>query len=82
MKRVKIVLSGWRETTETIVGRTRSIQGVAQRLPGAKMFCMSMQRCTAPRISATSDVASLIILNRQSAFGDQLRMQGDRFGSE
>ena len=48
MKREKTVLAWWRDTIETIVGKTLSIHGVSQRPPGAKMFCMSTQVCALP----------------------------------
>jgi hypothetical protein len=47
MKRVKTVRSVKRSARTVTTGATRSIQGAAQRPPGAKMLCISMHRCTA-----------------------------------
>jgi hypothetical protein len=47
MKRLNTVRSGWRATISTMVGRIRSIHGVSQMPPLAKIRCMPTQRWTA-----------------------------------
>src|SRR4051812_38385874 len=47
MKRVKTVRAAWQSTISAIVGSTRSIHGVSQTPPLAKIRCMSTHRWTA-----------------------------------
>ena len=47
MKRENTVRSGARTTNASIAGNTRGIHAVAQGLPGAKRFCISMHTWTA-----------------------------------
>jgi hypothetical protein len=47
MKRVRTVRGGLNSIIATMLGRTRSIQGVSQIPPRSKMFCMSTDRCAA-----------------------------------
>jgi len=59
MNRVKTVRAAYRAVMSTIDGNTRSIHRISQMPPGAKMFCISIERCTASTI-ASSRLASAI----------------------
>src|SRR3954447_16499864 len=52
MNLVKTVRTAYRAAISTMTGKTRSIHGVSQTPPREKMFCMSIDRCTASVIGS------------------------------
>src|ERR1700681_1125170 len=60
MNLVKTVRAGCRAAISTIRGSTRSIHGVSQMWPRAKIFCMSVQRWTASIVGSTCVVTAII----------------------
>src|ERR1700731_1692692 len=61
MNLVKTVRAGYRAAISTMRGSTRSIDGVSQMCPGAKIFCMSVQRWTASVIGSTCVVTAITL---------------------
>src|ERR1700676_1513258 len=61
MNLVKTVRAGCRAAISTMRGSTRSIHGVSQMCPGAKIFCMSVQRWTASVIGSTCVVKAITL---------------------
>ena len=49
---MKTVRTAYRAAISTMTGKTRSIHGVSQTAPREKMFCMSIDRCTASVIGS------------------------------
>src|ERR1700716_2095636 len=60
INRVKTVRGGLISAISTMIGSTRSIQGVSQTPPGANTFCISMDKWTAFEIGS-NDCGSAMI---------------------
>src|SRR3954447_19041567 len=56
---VNTVRATYRPAISTTIGKTRSIHGVSQTPPRAKMLCMSIDKCTASVIGSVSVVTAI-----------------------
>src|SRR3982751_3046575 len=72
MNLVKTVRTAYRAAISTMTGKTRSIHGVSQTPPREKMFCISIDRCTA---SVIGSMRVLTAIRRSLRAGGRKRVE-------